>query len=224
MRAFPSGVILYKLWKPKGALSALDALVPQLLPGSRANPADFHSPDALLVGRLDKDSDGLLLMACDEGLSESLLRTYDACGAYVGSCLAKRYRCRTNFPLSAEQLDILRQGVPIVTRARRRDGEKRERSTLPCEVEVDRVESPTGKVLHITLREGRNRQLRKMIGSLGHRIDKLRRVGFGSVTLDGLAGPGSIQPLTDSETSSLLAARDSPRGRAYPGADDTGVT
>ena len=156
-----------------------------------------------LVGRLDKASDGLLLATTDTALRARILATHGA-SAY-GSSLVKHYRVRTNFPLSEEQLDLLRSGVEIGTAQRRRGGKTVKRPTLPCEVERDSA-GASGKVLHIWLREGRNRQLRKMIGSLGHRVATLRRLAIGPISLDRLAAPGAVAELTDEEASALKAA------------------
>ena len=91
--------------------------------------------------------------------------------------------------------------MPITTLARRRGGEKRTRRTLPCEVE--RV-TGARKALFVTLREGRNRQLHKMFGALGHRVNHLQRLAFGCVGLEGLDGPGAVAPLSDDESQELL--------------------
>jgi hypothetical protein len=102
------------------------------------------------------------------------------------------------------QLDALRAGVEITTQQRRRGGAKRTRRTLPCGVErVPLARSPSGKGLVITLREGRNRQIRKMVGSFGHRVALLRRIAVGPVTLAGLAGPGSVAAVSETELRDL---------------------
>lgn len=201
MLRFPCGHRLYKLWKPLGVESVLLELLPRC-----KVPDGVDLSSATLVGRLDKESDGLMLLTPDETLARRLLQTYDGAQKqrYTGSALSKVYRVRTNYPMADSQLDELRSGVTITTRARRRGGGKRTQRTLPCEVERD-ASAPRGKVLFVTLREGRNRQLRKMIGGLGHVVASLRRIAFGSVTLHGLDGPGAVAALGDTETDVLLA-------------------
>ena len=201
MLRFACGHRLYKLWKPLGVESVLLELLARC-----KVPDGVDLSSATLVGRLDKDSDGLMLLTPDEALARRLLQTYDGTQQqrYTGSTLSKVYRVRTNYPMPDAQLDELRSGVAITTRARRRGGGKRTQRTLPCDVERD-TSAPRGKVLFVTLREGRNRQLRKMIGGLGHVVASLRRVAFGSVTLQGLDGPGAVAALSDAECEALLA-------------------
>jgi 23S rRNA pseudouridine2605 synthase len=75
--------------------------------------------------------------------------------------------------------------------------------TAPAEVEyVDVAEDQSSSVIRITISEGRNRQVRRMIEKIGFRVEKLRRVKFGYLTLDGLPR-GKFRKLTASEVKEL---------------------
>lgn len=203
---------VWKLWKP---LHVESYWLPLLQRCPRLQ--DLHAAvgaDLELVGRLDKDSDGLLLLTTNASLraallgTESITRERGPTSSSHGSTCSKIYRVRTSFPMSDEQLEQLATGVPITTLQRRRGGKKITRPTLPCVVERD-ASVPSGKVLHITLREGRNRQIRKMIGSFGHRVATLRRLVFGGVSLEGLENAGDVAALTEAELAVLPRPADS---------------
>ena len=203
---------VWKLWKP---LHVESYWLPLLQRCPRLQ--DLHAAigaDLELVGRLDKDSDGLLLLTTNASLraallgTESIARERGPTSSSHGSTCSKIYRVRTSFPMRDEQLEQLAAGVPITTLQRRRGGKKITRPTLPCVVERD-ASVPSGKVLHITLHEGRNRQIRKMIGSFGHRVAALRRLVFGGVSLEGLEDAGDVAALTEAELAVLPGPVDS---------------
>jgi pseudouridine synthase len=171
------------------------------------------------VGRLDKESSGLLLLTDDPDLVISLTRTYNSFvsrqgldeeqknGSY-GSKYPKVYHVTTEHFVSDHLLSRLRCGVSITTLGRRVGAEKSKKKTLPCIIErslgVDTPSSMGRSLdLYFTLREGRNRQIRKMIGSVGHSVVTLCRLSFGAVTMSGLTGPGDLAPLTEAEIESL---------------------
>ena len=91
-------------------------------------------------------------------------------------------------------------------------GSDARRTTLPCE--VDRLGLGDERArLRIVLREGKNRQLRKMLGGMGIAVLALRRTRFGSVGLEGLS-PGDAERLSGAEVAALLAAADANRAGA----------
>ena len=207
--------IVAKLWKPVGVESRWSHLLQrcsQLKSFVQQSTARTESLE--IVGRLDKDSEGLLLLTTNATLRAQLLTTRS--GNEHGSLFLKQYRVRTNFPMSDEQIQVMRHGVTISTLARRRGGEKRVAQTLPCVVDRDLDFAPSGKVIVVTLREGRNRQIRKMVGSFGHRVASLRRLTFGPIGLDGLDGPGSLTELNDAEVDELQATLPLPLGGEEP--------
>ena len=150
------------------------------------------------VGRLDADTTGLILLTNDGELADRL--THPRYG------VKKVYRARIRpARLSPRALEALREGVEL------EDGR-----TAPAQV---RQLAPG--VLELTIREGRKRQLRRMVEAVGHRVVELERVAFGPLGLRGLE-PGKSRRLTKAEVDRLRrlseprSARPS-RGRA-PGA------
>lgn len=133
------------------------------------------------VGRLDFDSEGLLLLTNDGDLAARL--THPRHG------IARVYEARVLGVPDAHDLERLAKGVTI-------DG----RRTEPAEV---REVGPSH--LRITIREGRNRQIRKMCDAIGHPVEQLRRVAIGPVK-DAKLKPGQWRELTESEVESLRRA------------------
>jgi 23S rRNA pseudouridine2605 synthase len=131
------------------------------------------------VGRLDADSSGLILLTNDGTLANRLTHPrYE---------VPKTYRVRVaRGPVSERALRSLRAGVQL------EDG-----PTAPAQVRRVR-----GDELEITIREGRNRQVRRMCDAVGHPLLSLRRVAFGPLQLEGLA-PGAYRRLGERELRAL---------------------
>lgn len=138
------------------------------------------------VGRLDYDSEGLLLLTNDGELAQRL--THPSCE------VDKVYLARVSGNPSNEALDRLRRGVFM---------EGDERRTCPAQVRVVRDESLFTDVL-VTIHEGRNRQVRRMFESVGHQVLLLRRVRFGPLELGALRR-GEWRELTAQEIAQLKA-------------------
>lgn len=139
------------------------------------------------VGRLDKDSEGLLLMTDDGEWSDRLTDPE--------SHVDKIYRVKLDGkPLPAE-LDRFRGGMVL-------DGSR----TLPAGAEEE-----GGGWYKVTLREGRNRQIRRMFHALGYKVKRLVRISIGTLELGDL-GPGECRELSP-ETARALAAG---KGRKPP--------
>jgi len=140
------------------------------------------------VGRLDKDTSGLLLMTNDTEFSEALTNPH--------SKIPKTYQAKVNFRPSAEQLRLLESGMTL------KNGER----TLPARVRIIRE---TDKYAHldITIVEGKNRQVRRMIESLDGRVLKLVRKRIGNLSL-GILQVGCYRFL-DSKDLTLLRQRPS---------------
>ena len=136
------------------------------------------------VGRLDYDSDGLLLLTNDGDLMQALL--------HPSSEVPKKYLCKVSNKVTEEELRRLRQGVEL-------DG----RLTSPAEVRLVRYEAFASIVL-VTIHEGRNRQVRRMFEAVGHQVVSLRRVGFGPISLGDLPR-GMWRRLTADEVRRLKA-------------------
>jgi 23S rRNA pseudouridine2605 synthase len=145
------------------------------------------------VGRLDADTTGLILLTNDGELAERL--THPRYG------VEKVYRARVQpARVSPEALDRLRRGVRLD------DG-----MTAPA-----RARQPRPGLLEIGLREGRKRQVRRMVEAVGHRVLELERVAFGPLGLRGLE-PGRSRRLSGAEVERLRRAAE-PRGGKRAGA------
>lgn len=134
------------------------------------------------VGRLDLDTSGLLILTSDTAFAERLTNP--------DYHVPKTYRVKASRQLSEQQLDRLRQGIEL------RDG-----PTRPARVE--RLRDPGGKtVFEITITEGRNRQVRRMVEALDAKVISLARVAIGTVTLGELEA-GATRALTREEIRAL---------------------
>jgi 23S rRNA pseudouridine2605 synthase len=160
--------------KPAGVVSTARE------PGGRPAVVELVDSAARLypVGRLDADSTGLLLLTNDGELANRLTHPRHE--------VPKTYRARLRGPVSASQLQQLRRGVEL------EDG-----PTAPAE-----VRRLGEREIEIVLREGRNRQVRRMAEAVDNRVVALRRIGFGSLVLGDLA-EGAARRLGDREVARL---------------------
>lgn len=135
------------------------------------------------VGRLDKDSEGLLLLTNDGSFTN--------CMTHPSHEYAKVYRVTVRPVVNDDILFNLRNGIEI-------DG----RMTAPCEVTV-LTEEENRVVLEFILHEGRNRQIRKMCESQGLEVARLKRISIGPVKL-GMLKQGDYRELTEQDVKKLL--------------------
>jgi 23S rRNA pseudouridine2605 synthase len=152
-------------------------------PGSRTPVVDLVETEARLypVGRLDADSSGLLLLTNDGELANRLTHPrYE---------VPKTYVARLRKPIGDRDLGRLRGGVEL------EDG-----PTGPAQ-----AKRRGDREIEIVLREGRNRQVRRMLEAVGNEVVALRRVGFGPLRLDGL-GEGEARRLSQDEIGQLREA------------------
>jgi 23S rRNA pseudouridine2605 synthase len=139
------------------------------------------------VGRLDRDSEGLLLLTNDGGFTHAL--THPRHG------VTKTYVAEVPGQVKPGELEQLRQGVMI-------EG----RRTAPAEVRLlPGTERAEGSRVELVLREGRKRQVRRMLSAVGHRVRRLTRTAVGPISLGSLK-PGQHRALTPGEVVALLAA------------------
>jgi 23S rRNA pseudouridine2605 synthase len=134
------------------------------------------------VGRLDFDSEGLLLLTNDGDMMNRVL--------HPSHEVKKVYLTKVSNQISDEELNMLRRGVEI-------DG----RLTSPANVRLIRRET-FDSVLLVSIHEGRNRQVRKMISAVGHQVISLKRVEFGPVSLGDLPS-GKWRRLSPAEITKL---------------------
>lgn len=131
------------------------------------------------VGRLDKDSEGLLLLTSDGEIVNRILR---AAGGHE-----KEYEVTVDQPVTREFLEKMAAGVPILDTV-----------TLPC-----RVRRTGDRSFNIILVQGLNRQIRRMCEALGYSVRSLRRIRIMNIRL-GKLRPGQWRALTDEELDGLL--------------------
>jgi 23S rRNA pseudouridine2605 synthase len=137
------------------------------------------------VGRLDRNSEGLLLFTNDGEFANSIM--------HPSRHISKTYRVTVRPDITDEQLVRLSEGVEI-------DGRK----TMPATVVVkDKAEGRV--VLLMTIKEGRNRQIRKMCEAVGLEVARLRRISIGPLKL-GMLKPGTYRELTAEELRAIRNA------------------
>jgi 23S rRNA pseudouridine2605 synthase len=184
----PEARVLYAVNKPLGVIStARDThgrpTVVDLVPagGLRLYP----------VGRLDADTTGLILLTNDGELANRLIHPrYE---------VPRTYRARVGAsPVREQAVRALRRGVQL------QDGR-----TAPAR--VHRLGGRDSNLLELTLREGRNRQVRRMCEAVGHPVLALERVAFGPLRLGRLA-VGAYRRLGEEEVKRLYAAANGPSG------------
>lgn len=134
------------------------------------------------VGRLDRESEGLLIMTNDGEFTNAL--------THPSKHVSKTYRVTIRPTITKEQATEFRNGIEI-------DG----RMTAPADLRVlETQENRT--VVEVTIYEGRNRQIRKMFEALGIEVARLKRTKVGSLKL-GMLKQGAYRHLTEDEVSSL---------------------
>ena len=178
------GLVHYLLHKPAGVITTASD------PAGRPTVVDLvpADPRVFPVGRLDGDSEGLLLLTNDGDLTHRL--THPSYG------VDKEYLVEVDGNPSRGALAKLREGIEL------EDGR-----TAPAKVaQLD------ARLLRITIHEGRNRQIRRMCEAIGHPVLRLVRTRIGPLT-DRSLKPGEWRALTQDEVRSLerAAARKAPR-------------
>lgn len=195
--------IYLALHKPAGVTSTVrdrhagttvvDLVPPDLARGSRLYP----------VGRLDQDSEGLILLTNDGAFAERV--------SHPRYEVPRVYHAKVHRVPDPETLARLRQGVRV-------EG---------AFMAVDRVrviEAGNNAWVEVALHEGKQHEVKRLLEAVGHPVSKLRRVSFGPVTAKGLE-PGEFRPLSPGEVAGLLRGegsrvgpvRRSTRRRPRPG-------
>ncbi|MGN0439098.1 MAG: pseudouridine synthase [Lachnospiraceae bacterium] len=174
----------YLLNKPAGYVSATkDNTAPTVLELIESNRKDLFP-----VGRLDKDTEGLLLITNDGLLSHKLLspkRHVD-----------KTYYAITKGIMTKEDVDAFAKGLEI--------GDEDLQTTLPACLEILSIDNnkDTSEVL-ITITEGKFHQVKRMVHFCGKEVTYLKRISFGSLILPDDLPSGSYRMLTEEEIQSL---------------------
>jgi pseudouridine synthase len=150
------------------------------------------------VGRLDFDSEGLLLLTNDGALAEQLTHPRHA--------VPRVYEARVLGIPDGKDLERLSRGVVI-------DGKR----TQPAELHVVPRHRDDRTTVRITIREGRNRQVRHMFEAVGHPVETLTRVAIGPIR-DSRLKSGQWRDLTEAEVAALKRASTAPAARPPRGA------
>ena len=142
------------------------------------------TPRVFPVGRLDQDSSGALLLTDDGALTHRIL--------HPRYRIDKEYEVTVQGTIEEESLGLLREGMQL-------PDEKR--LTAPARVEVMR-RLPRRSLLRMVLHEGKKRQIRRMLETVGHTVLQLRRIRIGPIVL-GKLQPGEFRELTAEEVRAL---------------------
>ncbi len=170
----------YIINKPKGYITSVSdekgrKTVMDLLPANLTR--------LFPVGRLDYDTEGLLILTNDGELTYKLTHPKNE--------IPKTYLVKTEKPVTEKDLATLRGGVVI-------DGIR----TKKCNVRLIET-NKNGSKLHITISEGRNRQIRKMFEAVNNNVDFLKRIKIGELKLTGL-NRGEYRKLRTEEINYLI--------------------
>jgi 23S rRNA pseudouridine2605 synthase len=174
---------MWRYYKPKGLVTTHR--------DPQGRPTVFESlpagmPRVVSIGRLDFNSEGLLLLTNDGALARHL--------ELPATGWLRRYRARAHGRIDQTRLDALKEGVEI-------EGVR----YGPIEATLDR-EQGANVWLTIGLREGRNREVRKILAALGLEVNRLIRVSFGPFQLQELE-PGAVEPVKRRVLMEQLGAR-----------------
>lgn len=171
----------YMMNKPSGVVSATEDNVSKTVL-ELLRPEEQRS-DLFPAGRLDKDTEGFLLLTNDGELAHRLLSPRKH--------VDKTYQVLLEKPLSQENILQLEKGVDI--------GETK--PTLPASVTV--INETT---ILLTIHEGKFHQVKRMCQAVGNRVIALKRISFGGIFLDETLSPGEYRKLTEKEISILHEA------------------
>ncbi len=176
--------------KPRGYLTSMSddrgrRCVTDLLPETKQR--------VFPVGRLDLNSEGLLLFTSDGNFANQMM--------HPSHEVSKTYRVTARPDITDQQAAQLAEGVYI-------DGRK----TAPAEVRV-LTKEPNRVVMEIVIREGRNRQIRKMCEAVNLEVARLKRTAIGPIRL-GMLKPGATRELTKEELNAIRTAISKPSFKA----------
>ncbi|MCJ7664741.1 MAG: rRNA pseudouridine synthase [Desulfobacterales bacterium] len=175
----PSPKVYYLLYKPRGVITTLNdpegrPTIKDLIPRVKAK--------IFPVGRLDYDAEGLLLLTNNGEMAMRL--------AHPRYRVPRTYQVKVKGVLTAEEIGRLEKGVMLT------DGMSPSLKVKP----MGRLQK--NSLLRVTLHEGRNRVIKRTFEAIRHPVLRLKRIGFASLTLEGLR-PGDYRPLLSEEIEQL---------------------
>lgn len=168
------------LYKPSGVVTAADD--PKQKTVMDLLPLKYRQSGCMPVGRLDKDTTGLLVLTTDGELAHRLISPKRH--------VQKIYEVNTRDDLKAEDATAFEKGIQL-----------KEFTALPAKLEV--MES---RFARVTVFEGKYHQVKRMFIACGNEVVKLHRATFGTLELDEKLTPGNFRELTEEEVNSLYAA------------------
>ena len=136
------------------------------------------------IGRLDYETEGAILLTNDGDLFNKVI--------HPRTEIYKEYEVTVKGAITDKAITILKYGVEL------EDG-----ITLPALVKIKKCEDTFTKII-LSIREGRNRQIRRMISAVGYRVEKLKRNKIGEIDISGL-GSGEYRALTEEEIKYLYS-------------------
>ena len=149
-------------------------------------PKSFSTCGCMPVGRLDKDTEGLLILTTDGELAHRLLSPKRT----VWKC----YLAVVDGPLSSEDQEAFESGIPLS-----------DMITLPARLEIIET-SPASSSAHVWVHEGKYHQVRRMFSARGRTVTSLKRLSVGPLKLDPDLNPGEFRELTGQELKMLYAS------------------
>ena len=174
----------YMLNKPAGVISATedkrDKTVLDLIKEKKRK-------DLFPVGRLDKDTEGLLLITNDGALAHRLLSPKK----HVDKC----YYAKISGGVTEDDVRVFKERINIGT-------QEEPEWTMPAELKI--LEKGTVSRIRLTIREGKFHQVKRMFLAVGKEVVYLKRERMGALVLDEELAPGEYRKLTDSELKSIL--------------------
>ena len=168
--------------KPQGLVSSTEDPLTETVIDLLDERYSFYKP--FPVGRLDKDTEGLVLISNDGKMAHELLSPKKR--------VDKKYYAEVYGLVEESHKDIFRNGIELD------DGYK----TLPAELEI--IESDIVSKVYLTIQEGKYHQVKRMFGALSMRVVFLKRVSIGKLTLDENLKLGEYREITEEEKNLLI--------------------
>lgn len=173
---------VWMLFKPKGVICTHDNPFSRntLLPFI---PKPLRAQKWIFIGRLDKDSEGLLLLTNDGNFANKV--------AHPSSGIEKIYRVHLDKPIDANLIPLLKQG----------------RECQNEFLQFKEVHVANSRKLDVTLGQGKKREIRRLLFSFGYNVLKLKRWKIGNLILDKKLMPGQSRRLTQTEIKLIFSKR-----------------
>ena len=172
--------------KPAGVLTAArDPKQPTVMD---LLPEAYRSMGCMPVGRLDKDTTGILVFTCDGELNHRLLSP--------GRHVEKKYRALAEGKMGEREIELFAQGIHLS-----------DFDAQPAKLEILRTtDDPAGTLAEVTITEGKFHQVKRMFAATGHEVLELHRRSFGPLELDPALPESAWRELTEEELRQLRIA------------------